>query len=111
MSEQWTKISGYDNYVVSSSGKVAQIKDNAKQLLKPYAKDNGYLNVDLYKDGQRLGKRVHILVADAFVKGKQDGHTVDHKDRNRHNNNASNLEWKSVSDQNKNRKSWAKGGE
>lgn len=76
--------------------------------VKPYAKDNGYLSVDLYKNGNRTGKRVHILVAEAFVDGKKEGYTVDHKDRNRHNNKASNLALVSVSDQNKNRTSWAK---
>lgn len=111
MSEQWSKITGYDGYLISSYGNVAYNDGTTKKPLKPYPKDNGYLNVDLYTNGQRTGKRVHILVAEAFVNGKKDGYTVDHKDRNRHNNKASNLEWKSVSDQNRNRKSLAKGGE
>lgn len=108
MSEQWAKIGGFEGYLISSNGNVAFNDGTTKKALKPYAKDNGYLNVDLYKNGTRFGKRVHILVADAFVSGKKADYTVDHKDRNRHNNKASNLEWKSVSDQNKNRKSWAK---
>ncbi len=108
MSEQWKDIKGYANYKVSNYGRVASKTSSGTKQVKPYEKDNGYLYVDLYKDTVRSGKRVHILVAEHFVPGKKEGHTVDHKDRNRHNNKATNLIWASVSDQNKNRKSWAK---
>lgn len=108
MSEQWKTIQGYPNYKVSTMGRVLATDGVKQTQVKPYEKDHGYLCVDLYKNGQRTGKRVHILVADAFLDGKKEGFTVDHKDRNRHNNKVSNLIWSSVSDQNKNRTSWAK---
>lgn len=82
MAEQWKKIYGYPNY---------------------------NLYFDLYKNGQRTGKRVHVLVADAFLQKPSGNVTVDHKDRNRHNNRLSNLRYSTISEQNKNRESWAKG--
>lgn len=91
MGERWATIQGYPNYQVSTKGRVLTTDGVKKTQVKPYEKDHGYLCVDLYKNGQRSGKRVHILVADAFLSGKKDGFTVDHKDRNRHNNNLSNL--------------------
>lgn len=108
MAEQWKNIQGYNGYQVSNMGRVLAKEGDSTKQIKPYEKDHGYLCVDLYKNGQRSGKRVHILVAEAFVSGKKEGYTVDHKDRNRHNNKASNLVWASTSDQNKNRTSWAK---
>lgn len=108
MSEQWKDVRDYPNYKVSSYGNVASRSSEGMKPLKPYEKDNGYMYVDLMKDGQRSGKRVHILVADHFVSGKKEGYSVDHIDRNRKNNRAKNLKWASVSDQNKNRTSWAK---
>lgn len=108
MSESWKDIKGYPAYKVSDMGRVSSKTTSGTKQVKPYEKDNGYLYVDLYKDSERSGKRVHILVAEHFVSGKKEGYTVDHKDRNRHNNKASNLIWSSVSDQNKNRASWAK---
>lgn len=109
--ESWSKISGFPNYQVSNHGRVLADDGSKKTQVKPYEKDNGYLNVDLYANGIRTGKRVHILVADAFVSGKKSGYTVDHIDRNRHNNSAKNLRWSTTSDQNKNRTSWAKAKE
>lgn len=108
MAEQWKKIHGYPNYKVSSNGRVSAESTSGTKQVKPYEKDNGYLYVDLYKNGQRTGKRVHVLVAEAFLQKPSGNVTVDHKDRNRHNNRLSNLRYSTISEQNKNRGSWAK---
>ncbi|MDT2438238.1 HNH endonuclease [Enterococcus avium] len=109
MSERWKNIQGFPSYKVSSNGRVAAESTSGTKQIKPYEKDNGYLYVDLYKSGQRFGKRVHILVAEAFLNKPSSDVTVDHKDRNRHNNRVSNLKYATASEQNTNRKSWAKG--
>ncbi|MFC4770674.1 NUMOD4 domain-containing protein [Enterococcus hermanniensis] len=108
MSERWKNIQGFPSYKVSSNGRVAAESTSGTKQIKPYEKDNGYLYVDLYKNGSRSGKRVHILVAEAFLTKPSGNVTVDHKDRNRHNNKVSNLKYATVSEQNKNRTSWAK---
>ena len=108
MAEQWKKIHGYPNYKVSSNGRVSAESTSGTKQVKPYEKDNGYLYVDLYKNGQRTGKRVNVLVAEAFLQKPSGNVTVDHKDRNRHNNRLSNLRYSTISEQNKNRASWAK---
>lgn len=110
MSENWKPIRGFPNYKISSTGRVAAESTDGTKQVKPYKKDNGYLYVDLYKNGERFGKRVHILVAQAFLEKKNSALTVDHKDRNRQNNKVSNLNYATVSEQNKNRKSWKQKG-
>lgn len=45
------------------------------------------------KNGKRIHKRIHRLVAEAFIPNIKHLPMVNHKDRNRLNNNVNNLEW------------------
>ena len=56
-------------------------------------KRNGYLTVDLSKECKITTTLVHRLVADAFIPNPNGLRYVNHKDSNRQNNNANNLEW------------------
>jgi hypothetical protein len=60
-----------------------------KELVRS-ASDRGYLRVSL---GYGFSKRVHRLVAEAFVPNPNNLPEVNHKDGNKANNNAMNLEW------------------
>jgi len=51
---------------------------------------------------------IHRLVAEAFIPNPHNYDSVDHKDRNKHNNHVSNLEWCSIED---NKKSWKRDDE
>lgn len=53
----------------------------------------GYLIVSLRKQGKRKNHYVHRLVAMAFVENPDSKKYINHIDFNKHNNNASNLEW------------------
>jgi len=46
---------------------------------------------------------IHRLVAETFIPNPHNYNSVDHKDRNKHNNHVSNLEWCSIND---NQASW-----
>lgn len=61
-------------------------------MLIPYEK-NGYLAVNLYKDGKCKHYYIHRLVAQTFIDNPDNFREVNHKDCNKHNNNVSNLEW------------------
>lgn len=88
--EVWKTIRGYDYpYEVSNYGRIMGIKG----LLKPYDNGYGYLVVELRKNGARKHLRVHRLVAEAFVQNLGGYPEVNHKDENKHNNMACNLEW------------------
>ena len=90
--EMFLDVEGYEGrYSVSNYGRVYSHKLNREKFLKPYPNKKGYLRVDLYKDGNKKGICIHILVGNAFI-GKREGElTFDHMDRNKLNNKASNL--------------------
>lgn len=106
MKEVWKPIEGYEGlYEVSNTGRVRRLRfinnhtNKAKVFdIKPKNNGHGYLKVFLYKGGKSRQKLVHRLVAEAFIE-KQDGKRfVNHKDGNKHNNSADNLEWCSRSE-------------
>ena len=51
--EQWRAVDGYDNYQVSSHGRVRNSKFS--RILKPSSGTGGYYFVFLYKDGKKHG--------------------------------------------------------
>ena len=86
MSEE-RSIPGFPGYTITRSGTV---RNSAGKKLSPRKDVDGYQRVDLRLGGKRFTRFVHTLVEKAF--GAGDGKEVDHKDGNRANNNASNLE-------------------
>ena len=106
MVEVWKPIAGYEGlYEVSNTGMVRKLRfinnrANKEKVfdIKPKNNGTGYLKVFLYKGGKARQMLVHRLVAEAFIE-KQDGKGfVNHKDGNKHNNSADNLEWCSRSE-------------
>lgn len=63
-----------------------------KGILKPHIK-NGYLAVNLFKDGKQKHYYIHRLVAEAFIPNPGNLPEVNHKDCDKTNNHVSNLEW------------------
>ena len=99
--EQWRLISEFPNYMVSSCGRVMNIR--TFHVLRPGMNDTtGYLYVNLCKDGDVSCKTIHRLVAKAFILNLTNIPCVDHKDRNSLNNHISNLRWCSKRQNNQN---------
>jgi hypothetical protein len=110
MQEIWKQIDGYEGYYeVSNAGIVRSVDRNIVRkdgsVCHRAGKDkaltpdkDGYLTVKLSKNGVDTRVAVHSLVAAAFVDGRFDGAEVNHKDFDRTNNNACNLEWVSHCD-------------
>lgn len=90
METSWEHIKSDHDYVVSSAGQVRRVGSNKDKKPKTAKR---YEQVDLYKDGKRTVKKVHVLVAEAFVPNPDNKPEVNHKDGNKHNNRADNLEW------------------
>lgn len=88
--ERWSQI-GDTNYSVSSNGLVRNDKTN--KLKSQTTKRDGYNKVDLYDGGERSSKRVHRLVAEAFIPNPDNKPEINHIDGNKLNNDISNLEW------------------
>ena len=90
--EQWMPVREFPNYMVSSHGRVMNIR--TFRVLKPGMDGStGYLFVNLCKDGEVSNKRIHRLVAEAFILNLTNLPCVDHKNRNSLNNHLSNLRW------------------
>ena len=97
--EKWKQIAGYEGlYEVSNLGRVRSLWFGKTRVLKPGKLRNGYLFVTLCKDGKRKHLLVHRLVAGAFVPNPRNLETVNHKDEDKTNNAASNIEWLSRAD-------------
>ena len=83
-------IKGFENYQVSNYGNVKSLKNNI--ILKPSI-SSGYYMIALCKDGKKHDKRVHRLVAEAFLENPNNYKEVNHKDECKTNSHVSNLEW------------------
>jgi hypothetical protein len=90
MEEVWKKIENFDNYSVSTFGQIRN--DQSGKIMKLNNK-GGYLNASLTNLKNKKCFKVHRLVALAFIDNLENKAEVNHKDKNKHNNNISNLEW------------------
>lgn len=113
--EEWKPIEGYEGlYEISSLGRVKSLPrikalpikgtwETGQKILKPQptqstkSRKTGdtdtYLSVSLWKNKEKTVYQVHRLVASAFCENPQNKPCVNHKDGNKQNNRASNLEW------------------
>lgn len=106
MNEIWKDIQGYEGwYQVSNLGNIKSLKRiRAKKsggymmieipkLRKPHVSTNGYCDVGLHAEGKSKSFTIHRLVANAFIDNPQNKPQINHKDGNKQNNAALNLEW------------------
>ena len=92
-------IVGYEGYYkVTEDGDIYSIR--AGRCLKKTLKPNGYEYIELNVDGEVGYKRVHRLVAEAFITNPDSKPYVNHIDGDKSNNSSSNLEWVTGSDNN-----------
>ena len=108
--EEWRPIEEFDGrYEVSNLGRVACLKTGGRmavsiglpprrRVLKQTRDPKGYFCVFPVHDGNGVTRRVHQLVARAFIGPQLRGVTVRHKDGDQLHNNALNLEYGSMAE-------------
>jgi hypothetical protein len=97
---EWKPIEGYEGlYEVSNLGEVKSLErldsrghHRKEKLQKPQKDSNGYLFVNLYKDGIKKPFLIHRLVYSAFVDEIPPKWDINHLDENKENNHLENLE-------------------
>jgi hypothetical protein len=88
--EEWREIKDFPNYSVSNSGNILNTKTNKMMKLN---KKSGYYHISLTNNTNKKSLLVHRLVAMAFIPNPENKSDVNHKDKDKLNNNLSNLEW------------------
>ena len=100
--EEYRQIEGYDNYSVSNIGNVRNNKTG--RILKSFPNSDGYLLVDLYKEGKSKTHKIHRLVATSFLENIDNLPEVDHINQIKYDNRIENLRWCSHSNNCRNQK-------
>ena len=94
--EQWRPLDGYEGlYEISNFGRVKSLnyhRTGVEKIMRPH-KANGYLRVNLYKDGKIKHFLIHRLVAEAFLPNPEGLEQVNHRDEVKTNNCVENLEF------------------
>lgn len=97
---KWTDIPEYEGlYYINESGEIFSIKSNS--LLKQQLKNNGYLKVKLFKNGDYKFFNVHRLVATTFIPNLNNLPCVNHRNGIKTDNRVENLEWCTYSENEK----------
>lgn len=91
MVEDFKVIKDFENYSVSNLGNVRNDKTGLN--LKQATNEKGYKFVGLSKNGKTTHKRIHRLIAEAFIPNPEKKSLIDHIDNNPCNNNIDNLRW------------------
>ena len=103
-SEVWRDVKGFEGlYQVSNMGRMKILAHTNKRgykrkgkIMKLSFNAYGYRQVGIFKNGKRYTRRVHRLVAQAFIPNPNNYPIINHKDEVRTNNKVSNLEWCTV---------------
>ena len=103
--EIWKEVKGYEDYEVSNLGRVKSLarkiyrtngttQTYKERILNLCVNSCGYLTVNISNNLKKKNKKIHQLVAVAFLNHKPCGHklVVDHIDNNPLNNKLGNLQ-------------------
>jgi hypothetical protein len=105
--EIWVKIPDFE-YEVSNMGNIKSLpkktvqiyktgtralRETKERILRKRFDTNGYSTCALYKNGKTYYKKVHRLVAQAFLENPHSYEQVNHKNGIKSDNRVENLEW------------------
>lgn len=93
--EIWKDVEGWEGiYAISNLGRLKSFKKYPEGYIMKMTNETGwYFSVVLCQGDRSESTRIHRLVAKHFIPNPENKKTVNHKDLNKQNNIASNLEW------------------
>ena len=92
--EMWKPIVGTKGFIeVSNKGRVRSLLRGTPRILKTQADKKGYHRVRVTIEQEKLTYKVHREIAKAFLPNPEKLPQVNHKDGDKSNNAADNLEW------------------
>lgn len=107
--EEWKPIPDFEtSYAISNKGRVKRLervdrfirKDTGKEverhvseMILKLSDNQGYYEINLREGDKSEYRRIHRIVANAFIPNPDNLPEVNHKDGNPHNNLVENLEW------------------
>lgn len=91
--QDWKPVIGFTDYEISSIGQVRSHKYGKTRIMVPRLVANGYFQVKFSTKSKAISMYIHRLVGYAFVPNPKGNPDINHKDGNKLNNIASNLEW------------------
>jgi len=107
MQEEWRDVVDYEGvYLISNFGNIKRLQKQyvdtfhsgrrrvlPERIVKPWVMKNGYLAFTAHNKNKRKTLYVHREVCKAFIPNPDNLPFINHKDENKLNNNADNLEW------------------
>lgn len=93
---EWVSINDFPDYEINIYG---DVYDKVREkTLTHYYTDRGYKTVELKKNGAPYRKKVHRLVAQAFIPNPENKPEINHIDTCKKNCRVTNLEWNTRSE-------------
>jgi len=94
-------IKDFENYICRSNGEIYSLK--TKRNMKVHINDRGYHTIVLKNNGRRRCAGLHRLLGECFIDNPENKCDIDHIDRNKSNNDLSNLRWATRQENNENK--------
>lgn len=97
--DEFVQIRGFPDYYINKAGVVISFRRGTERQMKLSKDKDGYLFVILYDlTGKPHTKKIHRLLAEAFIHNDADYPIVRHLDDNKTNNDLENLRWGTLKD-------------
>ena len=99
-SETFYELKEFDNYMINKNGEIYSKKH--KKVMKQFISNKGYYYLKIRKDNKSYSKLIHRLLGLQFLDNSNNLPLIDHKNRNKLDNNLNNLRWVTRSENCKN---------